>query len=281
MNTPLREETLERILKGLGEGLRSLTIDGCGIGHGIINGSVGRWCPALRDCRIDVLAPFVRPTPPAAGTQMPSLPPPMPITISLPLNLTSLHLSSLPARLAPDAFAIFSHPSRSSLRTVSFSHSPITPLHLSHFTQITRLKIVACPHVTFIPVFPLLGSGDGCKELRHLSLLGCRGMTLGNLWELAMLGRQEMGIEERNERKKLGLGERGLKKLTIDGADGREYVYSGAFLTIHSTVITLISSFPFYSDRLQHVAFSYRILTRSRSLSLPYHHPTYPLFPPP
>ncbi|GAA6042650.1 hypothetical protein JCM8097_008268 [Rhodosporidiobolus ruineniae] len=106
-------------------------------------------------------------------------------------RLTSLHLASL-SRLDLAAFSLFALPSHSSLLTVHLRHCDLTTAHLTFFTSITTLRIVDCPSITSIPVFvdtaarPDLGAG--CRELRQLSILGSSaGLSLGNLWELAML----------------------------------------------------------------------------------------------
>lgn len=255
--TPLKLSTLDYFLEICGEGLEVLAVESCGIGGGL-TALVEAWCPRIQILRLDSLAsksaPPATPRPEADGP--PHLDRSLPLALSC--TLTSLHLSSLPT-VDASVFSLFSDPAHAALKSLSLSHcdaSGFSAAHLSHFAYITRLRIVACANVKTIPVFLARGRtdvGPGCQELRQVSLLGCSGLPLHNLWELAMLGREELGVEEVRQRKRLGLGRRGLKKLTVDGAEGRDQVFVGKSLQLlsiyranylHRTVSGVILSLP-------------------------------------
>lgn len=227
LNTPLKLSSLDYFLEVQGSKLECLNLQSCSLGPKAI-ALVEQWCPQLRDLRLDTLLPTNAPP----MTPRPNLPPLDfdPPSFSLSHALTSLHFASLPA-LDPSAFAHFSEIKHASLHTLSLSHcSSISAAHLSHFTRIRRLRIVACSNIKSIPVFPdrrgRADLGEGCKELRQLSVLGS-GISLGNLWDLAMMARVDISAGEERERRTLGLGGRGLKKLTVDGAVSRDRRYSG------------------------------------------------------
>ncbi|BGP37444.1 hypothetical protein JCM10449v2_001350 [Rhodotorula kratochvilovae] len=214
-NTPLKLSTIDAFLEAHGERLRDLVLDGCGVDARAVL-LAEEFCPDLRECRLDALVSHAAP----AATPRPRGPP-VDLVREAPLALssflTSLHLASLP-RLSVTTFSLFSSPHHASLRTLSLLHCDLTAAHLSHFTSVSRLRIVECPSIRSIPVFvdtiarPDLG--PGCRALRQLSVLGRgEGLSLENLWELAMLGRD-------------GTGARGLTRLTLDGTSASESVYS-------------------------------------------------------
>ncbi|KAL8279327.1 hypothetical protein RQP46_008364 [Phenoliferia psychrophenolica] len=223
--TPLKVSTLDYFLERWGEGLDVLEVESCGIGDGL-SALVEAWCPNLRVARLDLLcaanAPTRTPRPEAEAAAAPPLS--LLPQLALSTALTSLHFSSLPD-IDPSHFSLFSSPAHAALKSLSISHSDLGAAHLSHFAHITRLRLVGCKNVKSIPVFLAKGRtdvGPGCQELRQISLLGCRGLTLRNLWELCMLGREELSFEEEKKRKRMGLGQRGLKKITVDGAQGSD-----------------------------------------------------------
>lgn len=228
LSTPIKLSSLDYFLEVCGGELEELSLEGCSLGPNATH-LVEQWCPRLQELRLDTLIPTSAPP----STPRPNLPP-LEFDLTLPWNLstclTSLHLASLPS-IAPSAFALFSETAHASLESLSISQCDFSAAHLSHFTRVRRLKVVACHSIKSIPIFPDLEgrpeAGAGCKELRTLSILGCTGLTLGNLWELAMLSRLEIGKEEQAERRTLGLGGRGLKKLTVDGTQAREHHYNG------------------------------------------------------
>ncbi|KAM0791973.1 hypothetical protein ACM66B_000476 [Microbotryomycetes sp. NB124-2] len=224
--TPLKLSSIDKFLEVYGGHLERLELDGCSLGPLVLE-IVAEWCTNLRVCSIDTLIPTFAPP----ATPRPNLPPldfDGSRSLGLSRRLTTLSLSSLPL-LEPSAFELFASPEYSSLRSLSVSHSAITAFHLSHFAYLTKLKLVACTDVKTLPVFPDRCDSDigpGCKELSHLSVLGCTGLRLGNLWELAMLGLQTLSEEQEAERRRLGFGRRGLVKLTVDGAQTREQFFN-------------------------------------------------------
>ncbi|KAK4049737.1 hypothetical protein OIO90_005318 [Microbotryomycetes sp. JL221] len=229
LSTPLKLSSIDRFLQRYGADLDELELDGCSLGPSVLE-IVSEWCPNLRSCTIDTLIPSVAP-PSTPRPNLPHLEFDSERSLGMSTRLTTLHLSSLPA-VEPSVFAIFGTPEYSSLRTVCISHSNVTAFHLSHFAYVTKLRLVACTQVKNIPVFPdtsmasALEIGPGCKELQQLSVLGCTGLKLGNLWELAMLGMESLSSRVELERKRLGFGPRGLVKLTVDGAQTREQFFN-------------------------------------------------------
>lgn len=239
LSTPLKLSSLDYFLEVCGGEVEDLALEGCSLGP-TATLLVEQWCPRLRTLRLDTLIPTSAPP----STPRPNLPPlefshSLPITLSH--SLTSLHFASLPF-LDPSAFALFAEVAHASLDLLSFSHCDISAAHLSHFTRVRRLRIVACPNVKSIPVFPDARGrediGAGCRELRQVSLLGCTGLSLGNLWELAMLGREDLGEDEQAERRRLGLGGRGLKKLMVDAASSQDHHFSSECFRIASLLCT-------------------------------------------
>ncbi|GAA5997973.1 uncharacterized protein JCM10292_002234 [Rhodotorula paludigena] len=214
-NTPLKLSTVDVFLETLGECLRHLVLDGCGLDARVVL-LAEEFCPELREARLDTL---ISQSAPAATPRLRG--PPIELLREAPLalssRLTSLHLASLP-RLPAATFSLFSSPHHASLRALSLLHCDVTMAQLSHFTSITRLRIVECPSIRAVPVFvdsdarPDLGAG--CRALRQLSVLGRgAGLPLSTLWELAMLGREE-------------IGGKGLARLTLDGTRLGDAVYN-------------------------------------------------------
>ncbi|KAK4705761.1 hypothetical protein P7C70_g429, partial [Phenoliferia sp. Uapishka_3] len=230
--TPLKLSTLDHFLEKCGERLEVLEVESCGMGSGLLP-VVESWCPSLRILRLDALSAKTAPpgTPRPETTHAPALSPSLPL--SLPSTLTSLHLASLPS-VDPAIFSLFATRSHVALKSLSFSDCDIGAVHLSFFPYVTKLRLVACSNVARIPVFVKgrYGVGPGCKELRQISLLGCRGLELGNLWELSVLGKEDLSEIEMTERERLGLGRRGVRKITIDGAETSRNTFVRDFLLL-------------------------------------------------
>lgn len=229
-STPLKLGTLKRFLEVHGARLESLDLEGCSVGYLAID-FVEQHCPRLRHLRLDAYMTTTGPP----STPRPNAPPPdfdRAVPLSFSSRLTSLHLSSLPT-LNADAFALFGDENTGgALRSLSVSHCDISAVHLSHFAFVTKLRLVSTPNVQSIPVFPDQSHpdvGTGMKQLRQVSMLGCHGITLGNVWELMQLGREEDDslADDKARRKRLGLGSRGVQKLTIDGTGARGSRFRG------------------------------------------------------
>ncbi|KAM0749657.1 hypothetical protein T439DRAFT_326537 [Meredithblackwellia eburnea MCA 4105] len=229
--TAITPVSLERFLEVCGGELTHLSVESCGIGPALPT-MTERWCKGLKGVRLDCLQSSR--TPPPAPRHL-NLSTAISLTspIIFPQSLSSLHFSSLP-HVDPSVFRLFASPTHAHLKEVSFEHCSIATAHLSYFAFVNRLRIVACPNVWSIPIFPSRGWGPGCRELRHLSVLGGEGISAGNLWELVSLGQERLSKEELELRRSLGLGQRGLKKLTIDGTLSRQHPYTidGEYFTV-------------------------------------------------
>lgn len=215
-NTPLKLSTVDHFLEVCGGRLRQLILEGCGVDCRAVL-LAEEFCPDLRDFRLDAI---VSTTAPAATPRIRR--PPIELLRDAPVmlssRLTTLHLASLP-HLPVNTFSLFSTSHHASLRSLSLVHCELAATHLSHFTSISRLRLVDCPSITSVPIFVDTSSrpdlGAGCNSLRSLTVLGKGGnLTLRNLWELAMLGRAD--------------GPGGLASLTIDSTSASDSLFNGA-----------------------------------------------------
>ncbi|BGO89129.1 hypothetical protein NBRC10512_003547 [Rhodotorula toruloides] len=213
-NTPLKLSSVDHFLEVCGGRLRQLALEGCGIDCRAVL-LAEEFCPDLREFRLDAI---VSTSAPAATPRIRR--PPIELLRDAPVmlssRLTTLHLASLP-HLPVSTFSLFSTSHHASLRSLSLVHCDLTPAHLSHFTSITRLRLVDCPTITSVPAFvdtalrPDLGAG--CNALRSLTVLGKGGnLPLRNLWELAMLGRVD--------------GKGGLARLTVDSTSASDSLFN-------------------------------------------------------
>ncbi|BGP29612.1 hypothetical protein JCM10296v2_001351 [Rhodotorula toruloides] len=213
-NTPLKLSSVDYFLEVCGGQLRQLVLEGCGVDCRAVL-LAEESCPDLREFRLDAI---VSTSAPAATPRIRR--PPIELLRDVPVmlssRLTTLYLASLP-HLPVSTFSLFSTPRHASLRSLSLVHCDLTPAHLSHFTSITRLRLVDCPTITSVPVFvdtalrPDLGAG--CNALRSLTVLGKGGnLSLRNLWELAMLGRVD--------------GKGGLASVTVDSTSAADSLFN-------------------------------------------------------
>ncbi|GAA5918722.1 hypothetical protein JCM6882_008757 [Rhodosporidiobolus microsporus] len=228
-NTPVDLLTLDAFLGDYGSRLRLLELEGRGPDASDLLELAAKRCPNLRECSIEGGGSGEAGRA-AVGPEAPiEVLSPSP-SLHLPSRLTTLTLTSL-NRVSTDTFRDFASPSHLFLRTVSLRKCDLVSAHLTFFTTVTHLSVVDCPALDAIPVFvdtfarPDLGKG--CRELRHLSVLSSgQGLSLGNLWELAMLGREEGNGKERR---------RGLQRLTMDGTVSRETFSSAGFFFAFSS----------------------------------------------
>ncbi|PRQ73383.1 hypothetical protein AAT19DRAFT_16136 [Rhodotorula toruloides] len=213
-NTPLKLSSVDHFLEVCGGRLRQLVLEGCGVDSRAIL-LAEEFCPDLREFRLDAI---VSTSAPAATPRIRR--PPSELLRDAPVmlssRLTTLHLASLP-HLPVSNFSLFSTAHHASLHSLSLVHCDLTPAHLSHFTSITRLRLVDCPSITSIPIFVDTASrpdlGAGCDALRSLTVLGKGGnVPLRNLWELAMLGRVD--------------GKGGLASLTVDSTSASDSLFN-------------------------------------------------------
>ncbi|GJN88105.1 hypothetical protein Rhopal_001061-T1 [Rhodotorula paludigena] len=187
-NTPLKLSTVDIFLETFGECLRELVLDGCGLDARVVL-LAEEFCPELREARLDTL---ISQSAPAATPRLRG--PPIELLREAPLalssRLTSLHLSSLP-RLPAATFSLFSSPHHASLRALSLLHCDVTVAQLSHFTSITRLRIVECPSISAVPAFVDSDArsdlGAGCRALRQLSSTTCL-VAAQDLEEVSIFG---------------------------------------------------------------------------------------------
>ncbi|BGP22401.1 hypothetical protein JCM10295v2_001280 [Rhodotorula toruloides] len=213
-NTPLKLSSVDHFLEVCGGRLLKLVLECCGVDCRAVL-LAEEFCPDLREFRLDAI---VSTSAPAATPRIRR--PPVELLRDAPVMLSSrlatLHLASLP-HLPVSTFALFSTPHHASLRSLSLVHCEVTAAHLSHFTSITRLRLVDCPSIASVPVFVDTASrsdlGAGCNALRSLTVLGKGGnLPLQSVWELAMLGRED--------------GKGGLASLSIDSTSASDSLFN-------------------------------------------------------